>query len=186
MNPFEVKIKPSCLEYKYLTLVLNREQRYADLTMRGPECAPQKTAEEIERAGDSWWPLQAYRELDHALLHLRVNEPEIGLVCMRTEGEVSNVLAIDETLAANENHWLVREIVLNMARVLRRLDLTAKSFFAIVEPNSCCAGNLLAFLLAADRTYMLNDPDQDIEIMTSKLNAGALPMSNGLTRLQSR
>ncbi len=186
LNPVEVEMKPSGLEYKYLTVVLNREQRYADLTMRGPECAPQKTAEEIERAGDSWWPLQAYRELDHALLHLRVNESEIGLVCLRTEGEVSNVLAIDETLAANENHWLVREIVLNMARVLRRLDLTAKSFFAIVEPNSCFAGNLLELLLAADRSYMLNDPEQEVEVMTSKLNAGALPMSNGLTRLQSR
>jgi benzoyl-CoA-dihydrodiol lyase len=73
-----------------------------------------------------------------------------------------------------------------MARVLRRLDLTAKGFFAFVEPNSCFAGNLLELLLAADRSYMLNDPDEEVEIMTSELNAGALPMSNGLTRLQSR
>jgi benzoyl-CoA-dihydrodiol lyase len=186
LNPVEVETKPSGLEYKYVTLVLNREQRYADLTMRGPECAPQKSTEEIERAGDTYWPLQAYRELDHALLHLRVNEPEIGLVCLRTEGEVSNVIALDETLAAHQDHWLVREIVLYMARVLRRLDLTAKSFFAIVEPDSCFAGNLLELLLAADRSYMLNDPEQEVEIMASELNAGALPMSNGLTRLQSR
>ena len=186
LNPLQVEVKPSGREYQYLNLVLNREQRYADLTMRGPECRPQMTPAEIESTGDAFWPLQAYRELDDALLYLRVNEPEIGLVCLRTEGEVSNVIAMDKTLAANRDHWLVREIVLNMARVLRRLDLTAKSFFSIVEPGSCFAGNLLELLLASDRSYMLNNPDKIVEIMTSELNAGALPMSNGLSRLQSR
>ena len=186
LNPLQVEVKPAGLDYKYVTLVLNREQRYADLTMRGPEGAPQQTPAEIELAGDSYWPLQAYRELDDALLYLRVNEPEIGLICLRTQGEISNVMAIDHTLTANRDHWLVREIVLNMARVLRRLDLTAKSFFSIVEPESCFAGNLLELMLASDRSYMLNDPDKLVEIMTSELNAGALPMSNGLSRLQSR
>lgn len=186
LNPLQVEVKPSGREYQYVNLVLNREQRYADLTMRGPECRPQMTLAEIESAGDAFWPLQAYRELDDALLYLRVNEPEIGLVCLRTEGEISNVLAMDKTLIANRDHWLVREIVLNMARVLRRLDLTAKSFFSIVEPGSCFAGNLLELLLASDRSYMLNNPDEPVEIMISELNAGALPMSNGLSRLQSR
>ncbi|HEX8116767.1 MAG TPA: hypothetical protein VF521_05805, partial [Pyrinomonadaceae bacterium] len=83
-------------------------------------------------------------------------------------------------------HWLVREIILHMARVLRRLDLTAKSFFALAEPGGCFAGNLLELLLASDRSYMLNDPDRKVELAVSELNAGALPMSNGLTRLQSR
>jgi benzoyl-CoA-dihydrodiol lyase len=186
LNPLQVEVKPAGRQYKYINLILNREQRYADLTVLGPEGAPQKTVAEIELAGDSYWPLQAYRELDDALLHLRVNEPEIGLVCLRTQGEISNVIAIDETLAANRDHWLVREIVLNMARVLRRLDLTAKSFFSIIEPGSCFAGNLLELVLASDRSYMLNDPDELVEIVTSELNAGALPMSNGLNRLQSR
>jgi benzoyl-CoA-dihydrodiol lyase len=94
------------------------------------------------------------------------------------------VLAIDQTLAANHEHWFVREIVLNMARVLRRLDLTAKSFFAIVEPGSCFAGNLLELLLASDRSYMLND--LDVSIAVSEMNTGAFLMSNGLTRMQSR
>ena len=186
LNSLQVEIKPSGLEYKYVNVIFNREQRYADLTVRGPECRPQMTVEEIERAGDTFWPLQAYRELDNALLHLRVNEPEIGLVCLRTEGEISNVEAMDQTLVANREHWLVRETLLHMARVLRRLDLTAKSFFAIVEPDSCFAGNLLELLLASDRSYMLNDPDREVEIMAGELNAGAFPMSNGLTRLQSR
>ena len=186
LNPLQKEIKPSGIEYKYVTLVTNREKRYADLTMRGPECGPQKTADEILKAGDSFWPLQAYRELDDVLLHLRVNEPEIGVVCLRTVGELSNVLNVDDTLDANKDHWLAREIILHMARVLRRLDLTAKSFFAIVEPDSCFGGNLLELLLASDRSYMLNDPDHSVEIIASKLNAGPLPMSNGLTRLKSR
>jgi benzoyl-CoA-dihydrodiol lyase len=102
--------------------------------------------------------LQAYRELDHALLHLRVNEPETGLVCLHTEGQISNVIAVDQSLTDHRDHWLVREIILNMARVLRRLDLTAKSFFSIIEPGSCFAGNLFELVLASDRSYMLNDP----------------------------
>jgi benzoyl-CoA-dihydrodiol lyase len=94
---------------------------------------------------------------------------------------------LDQTLAVNREHWLVQEILLNMARVLRRLDLTAKSFFAIVEPGSCFAGNLLELLLASDRSYMLKDSETgDASLAVSELNAGAFPMSNGLTRLQSR
>ena len=186
LNELTPEIKPSGIEYKYVNVIINREQRYADLTMRAPESGLPTTPEEIQKLGDSYWPLQAFRELDHALLHMRVNEPEIGLVCLRTEGNIENVLAVDKTLAANQDHWLVREITLNMARVLRRLDLTAKSFFAFVEPGSCFAGSLLELLLASDRSYMLNNPDETVELALSQLNASALPMSNGLTRLQSR
>ena len=186
LNPLQVAVKPTGLEYKYVTVVLNREQRYADLTVRGPEPDLPTTPEEIQKLGDAYWPLQAYRELDDALLQLRVNEPEIGLVCLRTEGNIDDVLAVDKALEANGHNWLVREIRLYMARVLRRLDLTAKSFFAIVEPGSCFAGNLLELLLASDRSYMLSNPEQINEIATSELNKGDLPMSNGLTRLQSR
>jgi len=187
LNPLQKELKPAGVAYKYVNVVLNREQRYADLTVQGPEAGLPTTPEEIQKLGDAYWPLQAYRELDDALLHLRVNEPEIGLVCIRTEGNLDDVLAIDKTLEANKDQWLVREILLYMARVLRRLDLTAKSFFAIVEPGSCFAGNLLELLLASDRSYMLNNPDAgETSIQVSTLNAGALPMSNGLTRLQSR
>ena len=187
LNPLQKELKPAGVAYKYINVVLNREQRYADLTVQGPEAGLPTTPEEIQKLGDAYWPLQAYRELDDALLHLRVNEPEIGLVCIRTEGNLDDVLAIDKTLEANKDQWLVREILLYMARVLRRLDLTAKSFFAIVEPGSCFAGNLLELLLASDRSYMLNNPDAgETSIQVSTLNAGALPMSNGLTRLQSR
>ncbi|HEX8774255.1 MAG TPA: 2,3-epoxybenzoyl-CoA dihydrolase [Pyrinomonadaceae bacterium] len=186
LNPLQVETTADGREYKYVSVKVNREERYADLTLRGPEGNTPGTPEEIERAGDAYWPLQAYRELDDALLHLRVNELEIGLVCLRTRGNIDEVLAVDETLVAHRDHWLVREIILYMARVLRRLDLTAKSFFALIEPGSCFAGNLLELALSADRTYMLNSPDALVEVATGELNAGALLMSNGLSRLQSR
>ena len=189
LNPLQRELKPAGVEYKWVNLILNREERYADLTVQGPRPKGDlpTTPEEIQKLGDSYWPLQVYRELDDALLHLRVNEPEIGLVCVRTQGNIEDVLAVDETLAANNDHWLVREILLYQARVLRRMDLTAKSFFAIIEPGSCFAGNLLELLLASDRSYMLNDPEEGpTAVSVSTLNAGSFPMSNGLTRLQSR
>lgn len=186
LTPLQFKATADTRAYKYVSVKFNREKRYADLTMRGPGSDLPTTADAIQELGDAYWPLQAYRELDDALLHMRVNEPEIGLVCLRTEGKIADVLALDQTLAAESNHWLVREIVLYMARVLRRLDLTAKSFFALIEPGSCFAGNLLELALAADRSYMLNNPDELVEIAASEFNAGPLLMSNGLTRLQSR
>jgi benzoyl-CoA-dihydrodiol lyase len=192
LNPLQVEATGDGREYKYVSVKLNREKRYADLTVRAPQGEQPTSIAEIEQLGDAYWPLQAYRELDDALLHLRMNELEIGLVCLHTEGRIDDVLAVDKTLLANKEHWLVREIILYMARVLRRLDLTAKSFFALIEPGSCFAGNLLELAIASDRTYMFNDTDsssaksEPVEIAVSELNAGALPMSNGLTRLQSR
>lgn len=191
LNSLDVEVSEAGREYKYVSLKLNREARHAELTVRGPVGEQPATAEEIRKLGDAYWPLRAYRELDDALLHLRMNEPLVGLVLLRAAGEIDDVLAVDKVLVENREHWLVREIILHMARVLRRLDLTAKSFFALAEPGlaepgSCFAGNLLELLLASDRSYMLNDPDRPVELATSELNAGALPMSNGLTRLQSR
>jgi benzoyl-CoA-dihydrodiol lyase len=186
LNPLEVETVSDSRNYQNVSVKLHREKRYADLTVRGPAASLPTSPDEIQKLGDSYWPLRTYRELDDALLHLRVNEPEIGLVCVRTEGEIANVVAIDQTLGAHRDHWLIREIILQMARTLRRLDLTAKSFFAIVEPGSCFAGNLLELLLASDRSYMLNNPDETVQLALSELNPGAFPMSNGLTRLESR
>ncbi len=187
LTPLEFESTDNSRNYKYVKLQLTREQRYADLTIHAPEGSQPVSAEEIHELGAAYWPLQAYRELDDALLHLRVNEPLIGLVCVRTKGDIETVLQLDQTLLANRDHWLVRETLLYMARVLRRLDLTAKSFFAIVEPGSCFAGNLLELLLASDRSYMLKDSENgEAYLAVSELNAGAFPMSNGLTRLQSR
>jgi benzoyl-CoA-dihydrodiol lyase len=186
LNPLQVESTDDSREYEYVSLKLNREKRYADLTVRGPEAGLPTTPAEIQKLGDSYWPLLAYRELDDTLLHLRVNEPEIGLVCVRTKGEIGDVLQVDKVISEHSDHWLIRETRLHMARVLRRLDLTAKSFFAFIEPGSCFAGNLLELALSADRSFMLNNPDETVRIATSELSIDAFPMSNGLTRLQSR
>src|SRR5256714_14476608 len=125
LNPLQRELKPAGVEYKYINVILNRDERYADLTVHGPE--PKEdlptTPEEIEKLGDSYWPLQAYRELDDALLHLRINELEIGLVCLRTAGDIERVLAVDRTLVATRDHWLVLRIIFPMPPVLRRPDL---------------------------------------------------------------
>jgi benzoyl-CoA-dihydrodiol lyase len=186
LNPLPVESTENTRDYKYVSLKLHRDKRYVDMIVRAPEGDLPTSADEIQKLGEDYWPLRAYRELDDALLHLRVNEAEIGLVCIRTEGAIENVLAVDKTLAANRDNWLVREIILYMSRVLRRLDLTAKSFFSIIEPGSCFAGNLFELVLASDRSFMLNNPDEKVEVALSELNTGAFPMSNGLTRLQSR
>ncbi|MFZ0750079.1 MAG: 2,3-epoxybenzoyl-CoA dihydrolase, partial [Pyrinomonadaceae bacterium] len=186
LNPLQVESTENTRDYKYVSLKLHRDKRYVDLIVRAPEGDLPTSADEIQKLGEDYWPLRAYRELDDALLHLRVNEAEIGLVCIRTEGNIESVLAVDKALAANRDNWLVREIILYMSRVLRRLDLTAKSFFSIIEPGSCFAGNLFELVLASDRSFMLNSPDEKVEVALSELNTGAFPMSNGLTRLQSR
>ncbi|HEX5701660.1 MAG TPA: 2,3-epoxybenzoyl-CoA dihydrolase [Pyrinomonadaceae bacterium] len=186
LNPLKFESTDNTRDYKYVSLKLSRDKRYVDLTLRAPEGDLPTSADEMQKLGEDYWPLRAYRELDDALLHLRVNEAEIGLVCIRTEGNIESVLAVDKAIAANRDNWLVREIILYMSRVLRRLDLTAKSFFSIIEPGSCFAGNLFELVLASDRSYMLNNPDDEVEVALSELNTGAFPMSNGLTRLQSR
>ena len=138
-------------------------------------------------AGDQFWPLRAFRELDDALLRLRVNEPVIGTVVVRTEGRCGRACWRSmRPCCAHADHWLVREIVLFMKRTLKRMDLTARSFFALIEPGSCFAGSLFELALAADRSYMLDDPDRPNTIALSAMNAGPLPMSNGLTRLETR
>ena len=112
--------------------------------------------------------------------------PLWGSCAIKTEGEIANVLEVDRFLTANPEDGLVGEVLLHMRRVLKRMDLTAKSFFAIVEPGSCFAGSLLELALACDRVYMLDSEDDRVEVAVSPLNAGAFPMANGLTRLQSR
>lgn len=136
--------------------------------------------------GDRFWPLRAFRELDDALLRLRTNEPLIGTVIIRTRGDAQAVLAIDRTLLAHTDHWLVREIIHFVKRTLKRLDLTSRSIFALIEPGSCFAGTLFELALAADRSYMLDDPEKPNAIALSPMNGGPLRMSNGLTRLGTR
>ena len=186
LNPLNPTVTESAITYSAVSLAFNREKRTADLTVHAPSGPQPASPDEILRAGDQFWPLRAFRELDDALLRLRLNEPETGTIVIRTEGDRDTLLAIDRTLVAHETHWAVREIILLMKRTLKRLDLTARSFFALIEPGSAFAGSLFELALAADRSYMLDDPAQESFIALSPMNGGRLPMSNGLSRLQGR
>ncbi len=176
----------STVRWRHVTLDLAAAERTAAILVRGPGAGEPVDPAAMRAAGADFWPLRAFRELDDALLRLRVNHPEIGLVLLRTAGDGAAVLRLDEAVAAHRNDWFVRETVLHMARVLRRLDLTAKSFFALIEPGSCFAGSLFELALAADRSFARVDGDAPVGVALSSINAGACPMSNGLTRLQSR
>jgi benzoyl-CoA-dihydrodiol lyase len=186
LRPLAAEPHEAGIKYSTVSLELDREKRTARLSVRGPGLDEPTTPEAIRACGDSFWPLRAFRELDDALLHLRVNEPLIGTIVVTTEGNSAHVLAIDGVLARHADDWLVREVVHFIKRTLKRLDLTARSVFALIEPGSCFAGTLFELALAADRSYMLDDPDRPNTIALSSMNAGPLPMSNGLTRLQTR
>jgi benzoyl-CoA-dihydrodiol lyase len=200
LGPLQPTLSESAIEYSAVTLTFDRPKRTAVLVVKAPNlspanvtqnagAAPRATSDELAQIlaeGDQFWPLRAFREIDDALLRLRVNEPEIGTVVIRTEGDRETVLAMDRKLVAHQSHWLVSEVIQLMKRTLKRLDLTARSFFAFIEPGSAFAGSLFELALAADRSYMLHDDNEENVIVLSPMNGGPLPMSNGLTRLQTR
>jgi benzoyl-CoA-dihydrodiol lyase len=173
------------VEHRYVSLKIDAALRVAQLTVRGPAAGEPQAAGAMRQAGSELWALRAFRELDDALLDLRFNRPEIGVVVLKTEGDPTAVLAVDRALGAAKDDWLVSEVIHHMKRVLKRLDLTARSLIAVIEPGSCFAGCLLELALAADRSYMLSVADGPT-IAFSALNHGPLPMSNGLTRLATR
>jgi benzoyl-CoA-dihydrodiol lyase len=158
--------------YRHVTLSFGPEERVARLELRLPEGA------------DLTWLRRAFRELDDALLRLRFNHPEVGLVLLSTQGRPEMALKLDEWLVAHQGEWLVQETLGLVKRVLKRLDMTAKSLFALVEPGSCFAGTLLELALAADRVYLRQE--EGVRLGLSALNFGPYPMPNGLTRLASR
>jgi benzoyl-CoA-dihydrodiol lyase len=181
-----VKLEPLGAERRYVTMTVDDAARTATLTVRAPDGPEPRTPEELAKAGSSAWAIRTWRELDDALLDLRFNRPGIGVVALKTVGDAEAVLAVDAMLAKHRDDGLVREVTLLVRRVLKRLDMTAKSLFAMIEPGSCFAGSLMELALAADRVFMLDHPDEKVEVRLSPMNAGPLPMGNGLTRLQSR
>jgi benzoyl-CoA-dihydrodiol lyase len=186
LGPLNPDVSDDAVRYSHVTLEIDREKRVATLVVKGPEGPQPASADELLKAGDGFWALRAFRELDDALLRLRVNEALIGTVVVRTAGDPQAVLAVDDLLLEHQDHWLGREIIQFIKRTLKRMDLTSRSFFALIEPGSCFAGTLFELALAADRSYMLDDPEQPNTIAVSGMNGGPLPMSNGLTRLQTR
>ena len=155
--------------------------------MRGPEeNLPETLAGNFGSSAQSIIHFKLFAKSINALLHLRFNEPEIGLLIIKTEGNIEKVRKMDETLAANSMNWFINEVLLYMKRTLKRLDQTARSMFALIEPGSCFAGSLLELALAADRSYMLDSPEEEVAIEVTSLNKGFFPMANGLSRLNRR
>jgi benzoyl-CoA-dihydrodiol lyase len=184
LTPIARTVDERGYHYEYVDVALDSQRRTATLVIRAPETGGPTTIEDILAAGARWWPLQMSRELDDAILSLRINQLELGLWILKTEGNWENMLSVDSALSSNRNHWFVREIIGMMRRTLARLDVTSRSLYALIEPGSCFAGTLLELALAADRVYMLDDPH--VGVILSKMNFGDLEAANGLSRLEAR
>ncbi|HET7747597.1 MAG TPA: 2,3-epoxybenzoyl-CoA dihydrolase [Vicinamibacteria bacterium] len=186
LKPLEGKHSANGIEHRHVRVAVDAAARTAEIVVRGPEGDDPKEPAGMRSRGSDLWALRAFRELDDVLLDLRFNRPEIGVIVLKTEGDPARVLAADEALWAARDDWFAREVVLHMKRVLKRLDLTARSLIAVIDQGSCFAGSLFELALAADRSYML-DVDGGPTVTLGPLNQhNALPMSNGLTRLQTR
>jgi len=191
LTPLARTVEAERIRYTHVACAIDRERGLAEITVSGPSGAPPADAAGIHEAGCAFWPLALARELDDLILHLRTNEDEIGLWVFRTSGRADLVEAHDRMLAAHRDDWLVREIRLYLKRTFKRVEVSSRSVFALVEPGSCFAGTLLELALAADRSYMLDgarpgEATPPATIRLTEMNFGACPMVNGLTRLASR
>ncbi len=184
LAPLGGRVTAEGIAHRHATLRI--EGRVAHLLLRGPDRAAPASPAAARAEGGDLWLLRLAREVDDVLLDLRFNRPEVGLVLVRSEGDLDLVLAHDAALAAGAGDWFLHEVGAYWKRTLKRLDLTAKSLFAIVEPGSCFGGSLMEVALACDRTYMLDAPDRPNRVALGPANDGAYPMSNGLSRLASR
>jgi benzoyl-CoA-dihydrodiol lyase len=189
LKPLHRTVEADALRYRHVTVEIARAQRTATLTVKAPAGAQPADIASIEAAGADWYPLAMARELEDAILSMRTNEPEIGIWLIRTEGDAAGVQAMDATLAAHKDHWLVRETIGLLRRTFSRLDLSSRSLFALVDSGSCFTGTLLELSLACDRSYMLalpDDPARAPKIAVSETNFGFYPMITGQSRLARR
>ncbi len=187
--PLQRTIEENALRYPNVTVEIDRARRTATWTVQGPAGAQPADVAGIEAAGAAWYPLQMARELEDAILSMRTNELDIGTWLIKTEGDAAAVLAMDATLAAHKDHWLVRETLGLLRRTFSRLDVSSRSLFALIEPGSCFAGTLLELALACDRSYMLMLPDDGAKtpkLTVGALNLGQYPMATGQSRLGRR
>jgi benzoyl-CoA-dihydrodiol lyase len=189
LNPLNKTIAADSLRYSTVEVSINRVSRTAQLTVHAPKAPIENTASSIEAAGANWYPLVLARELDDAILEMRTNEPDIGLWLIKTAGDSAAVLAMDAVLQAQKDSWLVNETIGMLRRVFSRLDVSSRSLFALVEPNTCFAGTFLELALACDRIYHLALPDDPAgapAICVSELNFGHYPMATGQSRIGRR
>ena len=192
LTPLQRKFNPSGdIIYSTVKVETDRGCGKAGVTIFAPTEKAPASVEELVAEGAASWILRCARELDDALLHLRFNELELGVVTFSTSGDPQAVLAHEQILFDNRDHWLANEILLYWKRVLKRVDLTSRSLVALVEPGSCFAGILAELLFAVDRSYMamgeFEDDDRPVAtLILSEASFGPFPMSNNLTRLETR
>ena len=189
LAPLQRTLEADALRYPNVTVSIDRAKRTATWTVKGPTGTQPTDIVSIEAAGAAWYPLAMARELEDAILQMRTNETEIGTWLIKTEGDSVAVLAMDATLLANKNHWLVRETIGLLRRTFSRLDVSSRSLFALIEPGSCFAGTLLELALACDRSYQLVLPDDAAgtpRITVSEANFALYPMITGQSRLGRR
>jgi benzoyl-CoA-dihydrodiol lyase len=191
LTPLDRTVTADRIAYRWVTCALDRRRGIAEITVAAPEAAPPADPAGAQAQGAAFWPLALARELDDLILHLRINEEDLGLWVLKTTGTIDAVEAYDRLLEEHAGHWLVREIRLYLRRTFKRLDVTSRSLFALIEPGSCFAGTLLELALAADRSYMLDgaregDGAPPATLKLTAANFGAYPMPNGLSRLASR
>jgi benzoyl-CoA-dihydrodiol lyase len=191
LTPLSRRFAEDAIEYETLSVEFNRAARIATIVVRGPATPPPASADAMMAQGAAFWPLKLARELDDAILHIRLNELDVAAIVFKSAGDPTEVLAYDRFLDANQDHWLVREIRLLWKRVLKRVDLTSRSLVTLIEPGSCFAGTLAELPLACDRSYMLiggrgGDNKPPASIALADANFGPYPMANGLSRLASR
>ncbi len=166
--------------WSYPSVTVQIEGRVANILLKGPETEPTRSADT--------WGLRAFRELEDALLRLRLNHLDVGVLILKTEGDAEAVLAheawLNDNLASDD--FFFHEVRAYQARVLRKVDNMAKSVFVLVEEGHCFVGTLFELALAADRTYMFMDDDGENTIRLTDVSFGAFPMAAGCTRLEAR
>ena len=191
LTPLQRQADGDRLSWSHVDVALDRARNVVTLTVRGPSQPVPSSRDAAHALGAAFWPLTVARELEDAILHLRTNEAAIGVVLLKTDGEAQGVLDHDAFLIAGQDDWLLREVRHYLKRVLKRIDVTAKTFIALIEPGSCFAGTLAELVFAADRAMMLvgtreGDNRAPAAIVLGEANFGLYPMGNGLTRLQAR
>jgi len=190
LAPLEMTIEGPNVDYKYVSLVIDENERTAELTVRGPSETEPRVPEKMRQKGSDLWALRCYRELDDAILRLRMNHIAIGFVTLKTEGSKEHLMNAEEALlqAVEGGDWFAREVLHHMKRVLKRLDVSSKTFMTLVEPSSCFVGSFCELIWIADRSYMLDEPDADegAKIWPTRISDGFLPTANGKTRLWTR
>ena len=189
LTPLQCTIEADALRYSHVTIEIARAQRTATFTVKAPTGVQPTDVAGIEAAGSDWYPLQLARQMEDAILSMRTNELDIGTWLIKTEGDAASVLAMDATLLAHKDHWLVRETIGALRRTLSRFDVSSRSLFALIDAGSCFAGTFLELALTCDRIYHLALPDDEArapKITVADTNFHLYPMVTGQSRLQRR